>query len=100
MDIEQFAREGIDQHRGHDAHPSGHHHGFNTFVLERAHQVVIHLLSACKQAVVSELAMDPQALGSITGSTAGFVHDEDTDLGIQVAADDGVVKRFEIGSCS
>ena len=100
MDIEQSAWEGIDQHRGHDAHPSGHHHGFNTFVLERAHQVVIHLLSACKQAVVSELTLDPQALGSLTGSTACFVHNEDTDLGIQVAACDGVVQRFEICSCS
>ncbi len=77
MDIEQSAWEGIDQHRGHDAHPSGHHNGFNTFVLERAHQVVIHLLSACKQAVVSELTLDPQALGSITGSTADpYVADE------------------------
>ena len=99
MDVDQPARERVDQHGCDDAHPTGHHNGFDVRVFERAHQLLIHGLSAGEKAMVSELTSDTQAAGSRACPTAGIVHHQNTDLGIEVAASDGVMKCLEICAC-
>ena len=96
VDVDQFSRKGIDEHRGDNPHPARHHHSFHTRRLEGANQFVIQGFTAVELSMIKELAGNAEAFCSRLGTTSRTIDHQKTQLGIQIACMDRCLQSLKV----
>ena len=83
MDVHKALRKGLDQHRGDDPHPAGHHHQLHPCLPKGLDQGAIERFAAAETAVIKQAPGNPKPLRPLDRAAARLVHHQQLHAGVE-----------------